>query len=200
MAILSKQIGWSQESNLLWEILRQLAKLTGIVSKAAPKYKVFTALLTQKGGDSPATINSGNLVIGATYLISVPSDGDWTNVGAPNNNVGTYFVATGTTPNSWGTAGELGYNGGAPEVVVLENTIGNIWFTYTTNGEYVVNSDGLFTVGKTWGICPANTGQGNTNTVGFTSVNIIDLGTSDSSDTLQNDLLESTSIEIRVYN
>lgn len=32
MAILSKQIGWSQESNLLWELLRELNRLSGITS------------------------------------------------------------------------------------------------------------------------------------------------------------------------
>ena len=31
MAIPSKQIGWSQESNLLWEISKQMEKLTGVV-------------------------------------------------------------------------------------------------------------------------------------------------------------------------
>jgi hypothetical protein len=34
MAILSKQIGWSQESNLLWEILNKLNRLAGVVSTA----------------------------------------------------------------------------------------------------------------------------------------------------------------------
>ena len=32
MAILSKQIGWSQESNLLWELLKELNRLSGITS------------------------------------------------------------------------------------------------------------------------------------------------------------------------
>lgn len=32
MSIPRKQIGWSQESNLLWEISRQMEKLTGVVS------------------------------------------------------------------------------------------------------------------------------------------------------------------------
>jgi len=33
MSIPSKQIGWSQESNLLWQISKQLEQLIGVVSK-----------------------------------------------------------------------------------------------------------------------------------------------------------------------
>ena len=107
-------------------------------------YKVYTALLTQSGGDDPQEfVGSGTLTVGVTYLISDnASNPDFTNVGAPNNNVGTYFVATGTTPNSWGEA-TLGYNTGAPVVTVLENTIGNIWFEFYANGQYKINSNGL---------------------------------------------------------
>jgi hypothetical protein len=50
------------------------------------------------------TINSDSLVVGAIYRITLTGGGaDWTNVGAANNNVGTIFTATGTTPTSWGT-------------------------------------------------------------------------------------------------
>ena len=44
---------------------------------------------------------------------------------------------------------QLIYNGGAPVVTVLENTIGNIWFTYNSTGQYYINSNGLFTINKT---------------------------------------------------
>ena len=36
-----------------------------------------------------------------------------------------------------------------PVVIILENTIGNIWFTYDNTGEYRVASFGLFTANKT---------------------------------------------------
>jgi hypothetical protein len=120
------------------------------VKSTIPKYKVFTALLSQSGGDDLQSQDSGSLTIGRTYLInSTPSlyGSDFTNVGAPNNNQGTYFVATGTTPN-WGINPDpnmLDYNTGAPVAIVLENTIGNIWFSYVSPGVYHVNSDGLFT-------------------------------------------------------
>jgi hypothetical protein len=107
-------------------------------------YKVYTALLTQSGGDDPQQIYSGLLNIGTTYKITNNDTGlDMTNVGAPNNNIDTYFVATGTVPNSWGE-GALDLNTGAPIVTVLENTIGNVWFTYDSIGTYIIKSDNLF--------------------------------------------------------
>ncbi len=117
-------------------------------------YKVYTALLTQSGVDDPIDVGTGLLTVGVTYYIANESIGmDFTNVGAPNNNILTFFVATGTTPNNWGESegliGILQYNTGAPVVTVLENTIGNIWFTYQDVGNYIVNSNGLFTANKT---------------------------------------------------
>ncbi len=81
---------------------------------------------------------------------------DFTNVGAPNNEVGTYFVATDTVPTSWGSKENTGYetiyyNTGAPRVLkVLENTIGNIWYTIKDNGQYVMWSNSLFTDNSTF--------------------------------------------------
>ena len=120
-----------------------------------PKYKVYTALLTQSGGDSLQSITSGDLIIGGTYLIPSrgipgPPDWDFTNVGAPNNDMGTYFVATGTIPNNWGVYGELQFNEGAPVVTVLDNTIGDIWFSYYATGIYFIHSDSLFISDKTF--------------------------------------------------
>ena len=211
MAQVSRQIGWSQESNLLYQILNQLNKLTSVLFGLKPKYKVYTALLTQSGGDQWLGITSGELTIGVTYYIETPTGNpDFTNVGAPNNNFGTYFVATGTTPNSWGTGGcNLAYNTGAPVVTVLENTIGNIWFTYSAPGEYYANSDELFTVGKTWGVADA-TYEGSTGTPVPTLID--NAGIFGANPPLQvgirlkggdyggDSLLNNTPIEIRVYN
>lgn len=116
-----------------------------------PKYKVYTALLTQSGGDNPDSTYSGDLVIGRTYQIynlGSAAGYDFTNVGAPNNDLNTWFVATGTTPNSWGFDVCLNYNSGAPVVTVLENTIGNIWFNYRNTGGYNMNSNSLFILNK----------------------------------------------------
>jgi hypothetical protein len=169
------------------------------VSDSVQPYKVFTALLTQSGGDGQISINGGNLTVGVTYFIDDPAGGDWTNVGAPNNNTGTYFIATGTTPNAWDD-GTLFYNTGAPVATVLENTIGNVWFSYSDQGEYGINTNGLLTISKTSII----TGLTNSAIV-FTDINYNDgnsiyLTTTNFSYESGNNLLLSTPIEIRVYN
>jgi hypothetical protein len=147
MRKISRQIGWSNESNLLYQILNQIIKLTSVVFALKPKYKVFTALLTQSGGDDPnERVQGDSLELGVSYYISVNSENaDLTIFGAPNNNPGTYFICTtaGVLP-SIGTISLLS-NLGAPVAIVQENTLGNIWFSFVDVGVYYVNSDGLFT-------------------------------------------------------
>lgn len=104
-------------------------------------YKVYTAQLTQGGGSNQTGINWDDpnpiLTIGVTYTIQDNGGGlDMTNVGAPNNNINTSFVATGTTPNSWGE-GVVIYNTGAPVANVVENTTGlNLYYMYAGTGQY----------------------------------------------------------------
>lgn len=171
-------------------------------------YKVFTALLTQTGGDSTGSINFNNpfpLVIGTSYTIignlSLNQGGtDFTNVGAPNNDSGTSFIATDTTP-IWGNEdGQLIFNEGAPVATVLKNNIGNIWFTYNDTGLYNLNSSALLPSNKTW--CSATLSNYNndaTNVIfGYYTDNIIQLQTLTPNDQRYNNT--DTSIEIRVYN
>ena len=166
-------------------------------------YKVYTALLTQSGGDNFAELTSGSLTVGVTYWITSGSDGDFTNVGAPNNNTDTHFVATGDVPSSWGTSGSLRYNTGAPVVTFLENTIGNIWFTYNSDSFYEIilsnsiDMDKTFlyigngpTIGKT--IFPGESG--------FKTISFPNESGSSSTLSLFGDKFEKTPIEIRVYN
>jgi hypothetical protein len=205
MAIPSRQIGWGTESNLLWQILKQITRLTSIMFSLKPKYKVFTALLTQSGGNDELGIQTGDLTIGVTYRIEETSpNSDWTNVGAPNNNLGTHFIATGTTPNSWGDPGNLRYNTGAPAVTVLENTIGNIWAIFTNNGNYLIKSDELFIDSKTTfsiGIGDLNISLPIFATDKFVNdSSTFSINTFDITQTVQNDMLYNTMFEIRVYN
>ena len=44
----SRQIGWSQESNLLYQILNQITRLTAVIFSLKPTYKVYSALLSQQ--------------------------------------------------------------------------------------------------------------------------------------------------------
>jgi hypothetical protein len=124
-------------------------------------------------------------------------------VGAPNNNTGTSFVATGTTPNAWND-GTLTYNTGAPVATILENTIGNIWFAYDTFGNYSVKSSNLFLENKTTlsiNLMGDDLGNGflclsyiqNTEKLGIVTGTELD-GAQD------NVLIWKTPIEIRVYN
>ncbi len=119
---------------------------------ASKPYKVFTALVSQAGGDTQATVGAeGLMVLGITYLIDDNSnDADLTVFGAPNSNVGTSFICTtaGTLPNDPGIL--LIYNNGAPVATILENTIGNIFFEYTGEGKYSIKSNNLFTLDKTF--------------------------------------------------
>jgi hypothetical protein len=175
-------------------------------------YKVYTALLTQSGGDDPLSIQSGILTVGVTYFLDDNSGyPDFTNVGAPNNNSGTYFVATGTIPNSWGQSTLL-YNSGAPVVTVLENTIGNIWFTYVGVGIYAINANNLFTSNKTYFVMqnptdgdmtsfylPSQTTIVNDSTLYFNS-GVLSVTPLPVSITNVNNIVSNTPIEIRVYN
>jgi hypothetical protein len=104
-----------------------------------PQYTSYVALLSQQGGSSLKNTLNGDLAIGTTYqIIDNGVTGDWTNVGAPNNDIGTYFVATGLTPANWGNSDAvLESNSGSPTVEVLENNLGfNPYFAYVTNGYY----------------------------------------------------------------
>jgi hypothetical protein len=180
-----------------------------------PTYKVYTALLTQSGGDNPYGVTeiNGDLSIGVTYKIEDQGGSGWdfTNVGAPNNNLETYFVATGTTPNSWGIDGALRVNSGAPVVTVLENTIGNIWWTYDSPGNYsIVTNDNLFTPNKTYTNLQLWGDDGASPRVGYIAwgtTNQLIFSLTDVNGVLSNTLGSNanpavflTSIEIRVYN
>lgn len=174
-----------------------------------PAYKVYTALLTQSGGDDPDSIDSGNTVIGVTYTIDGSAEGDdFRNIGGPlityNGEFTDYsFVATGTTPNNWVNTTVLRFNTGAPVVTVLENTIGNIWFIYDSTGYYGVNSNELFIENKTTQYINSGllTEEGcaiihNT----LTTPSSKKIFTVDSGFNLINGSLNQTPIEIRVYN
>lgn len=212
MSIPSKQIGWSNESNLLWEISKQMERLTKVVyANAAPTstYKVYTALLTQNGGGDKENISSGALTKGVTYAPNDILDGGWdfSNVGGPIYPDDAAFVATESIePNSYGIT-SLGYDTGVPVVTVLENTIGNVWFTYDTAGQYSINSNGLFIINKTIfnGVtyyeannasitdCISDIENNTSSTISIWSFSRADNGTIDNA-------LNNTPIEIRVYN
>jgi hypothetical protein len=113
------------------------------ITGGSSTYKVYSAIVNQSGEYNVIEIDNtnGDLVIGRTYqIIATDSDScNFTNVGAPRNDISTYFVATGTTPTSWGNDNKarLQYVEGAPVVNVLENTIGDIVWIYDGTGFYM---------------------------------------------------------------
>jgi hypothetical protein len=168
-------------------------------------YKVYTALLTQSGGSDIQSVYAPNtLTIGVTYQIIQDDIGcDFTNVGSPNNSVGTYFVATGITPNSWGdtSSAALEYNTGAPVATVLENTIGNVWFEYNNVGEYYVKSNVLFTTNKTLAFGSFyNPGPQIYFYINNSIINENEVFLQTGDPTSADGYLSNTPIEIRVYN
>jgi hypothetical protein len=166
-------------------------------------YKVFTALLTQTGDSDYQTITSGQVEKGVTYRITDDGGSGWdfTNVGAPNNDIDTYFIATDNlTPNSWGSGGMLAYDLGAPVATVLENTMGNIYMFYGSNvGEYGIAWNSPFKQERTWvTTTPAEAGSSSLiSALRKTDEAIVVLTTFDGSPS--DDILSYTPIEIRYY-
>jgi hypothetical protein len=186
-------------------------------------YKVYTALLTQSGGSDFQNVNSGPLIKGVSYngaalFCMIPFEPyDFSNVGGPKYPESFSFVATSSdVPNSYGSC-TIQYNTGAPVVTVLENTIGDIWFTYNAVGQYKINSNTLFTPNKTFllngtslgatmfnKMIPSD-GSGILNNVGYVitydGINRIAINSFIDNEIYGNDVLDGlVPIEIRVYN
>ena len=67
MAILSRQIGWSQESNLIYELLRELNRLNGILGSSPLTTSQLAALPVY--ADNAAAL-AGGLTAGQLYRTS----------------------------------------------------------------------------------------------------------------------------------
>jgi hypothetical protein len=176
-----------------------------------PTYKVYTALLTQSGSTNVITINSGGVVKGVTYtyLTGGNENIDFSNVfpvvpgEIPNNMVAT----SSGIPNNWNGV-FLTYDTGAPSVTVLENTLGNIWFSYSSLGEYVcISNKNLFPFDKTF-INVGSVGSVEYSISGDVPIVQISILSSSSffiqntsQGTIREDgMLWNTPLEIRVYN
>ena len=83
MGIFNKQIGWSQESNLLWEIANQVNRLIGVTSKISgptgPQGPAGPAggLFAQTANSTPVTATTveTSLVNSGVGSMSVPANG-----------------------------------------------------------------------------------------------------------------------------
>ncbi len=105
-------------------------------------YKVYSSIINQVITEQKTSpVKPGEkFIIGKTYFISTLAKGDdFTNIGASQNLTGTYFIATGESPNSWSKS-EIIYDN-APVITELENTLGvDLYWKYKDVGQYILNS------------------------------------------------------------
>jgi hypothetical protein len=97
--------------------------------------RAFTSRGLDKGDQwgSYTSITSGPLTVGGFYIISTGNAGDnFTNVGAANNNTGTTFIATGTTPAVW-TNGSVLQRRGATQDLDLTRGYGTTFPDRSSN-------------------------------------------------------------------
>ena len=85
-----------------------------------------------------------------------------------------------------------------PTVIVLKNTIGNIVWSYSDVGDYIGTLAGAFTANKT--MCFYGSILGRFMYIEVMSTDTLELSTANITNTPTNSLLNSQSIEIRVYN
>lgn len=106
-------------------------------------YKVYAALVTQVG-TYPDVVWPGPFVIGNTYIVPfLISSDDFSNIGYVAN--GVPFVATGTTPASWGQFNsqvrEL-ISSVLPSIEIINNTLGiTLTPSYRDVNSFFLNSD-----------------------------------------------------------
>jgi hypothetical protein len=196
-------------SSRFFDLPKMLKEVLSRLSPQEPKYKVYTALLTQSGGDVPNVVfGDESLVPGVSYTITKnPDNYDLTPYGAPNSNVGTSFVSTSDMafPPSYTESLELSYNTGAPVATVLENTLGgDIVWSRVREGMYIGTLLGVFTTEKTF-ILGLTTSYSQTSVLrdnysatygDENSIYVVSMNDNIDSD----NVLISTPIEIRVYN
>jgi hypothetical protein len=90
MAIPSRQIGWSQKANLLWQISKQLEKLTQVAGNVV--LTTTTTTSSTSTSTTSTTTTSGSLYEAVPVYIGTNTFDACTNGGTPN---GTFYVASG---------------------------------------------------------------------------------------------------------
>ena len=86
-----------------------------------------------------------------------------------------------------------------PTALVLENTIGNIVWSYSDIGDYIGTLSNSFVIGKTYAMAANYVSGINVFVIDNTTINTINIQSLDLSGNNTNGILNSTPIEIRVY-
>lgn len=185
----------------LQAIVQEIENIVPFTPIPIESYLVYTAVLSQSGGDNPKTIGEGiPLVAGVRYEFGPTAiDGSWdfSNVGGPMYPKTHAFTATASDiPNSWTGVSFLSYNEGDPVVTVLENNLGDIYWTYDSTGFYTGHSGGAFTENKSFALISSSTmGAIVTNISVYDNSNVL-IVASDSEGYRENFIAY---VEIRVY-
>jgi len=175
---------------------------------AIPSSKQYKFLLSQSGGDDPQTATSGSLTQGVTYeIVAFETGDDFTPSGAPNNTVGTKWIANGTAP-TWSEGSEIGFDN-AP---IVNNNFGlnDFWlergeFSGTFTGCYYIKSDGKFTENKVFfpthhGFCEWLPDTANKYGLNWIDENTILIVTADNDASYVDGLLNNTPISFEIFN
>ena len=89
----------------------------------------------------------------------------------------------------------------APTAIVLNNTLGDVTFSYVGVGRYNITTNSLFTLNKTFALTTnSNRGVNSIYQIDIDNFRIYCKDLTSSGIPLLNDALNNTSIEIRVYN
>lgn len=172
-------------------------------------YQVFTALLSQTGESNWINQTSGTFTVGVTYKFDTYNGiDDFSNIGGPPAApYGTWdgysFIATGTTPLVYTNSSSIDHNLGAPKAIILENTIGDFYFTYDDFGKFSCHSNVTFDIYKTFvTIANSNSFSGGGIGIADTDVltNSVQIATWNAEFIPAVDNLFFTPFEIRVYN
>lgn len=138
------------------------------------------------------TINSGGF--NSTFEITAVLSDNFSNVGYVSSDV---FTATGTTPTYWGNSTVvIDADASAPIATVMENSIGDIEWTYQSSGRYRAELTGAFTNQKTFVMLQI--GESTITSVGVSELNMNYVEITNYS--FIDNVFTNTAIEIRVYN
>lgn len=148
----------SMESKIIEDVTYLVDEVNKLEDSSRP-YRSFTALLYQDGGSDRRQMRGdgeGDLGVARTgttvYIALNPNGKDYSSIGAPSSDKGTWFILTrDISYEDLDIDTVFNIDLGAPLVVsLLENSIGNIWFTYNDIGQYSINSNELFNERKTY--------------------------------------------------
>ena len=158
--------------------------------------------INKGAGDSSENYNIYNFTRGKIdFSISNSNGGITASPATLDTQLATLGQVKGTRPYKVYTALFSQNSTSNPTVVILENTLGTVTFTRSSNGVYIVNSSGLFTADKTFVIMGAGVNANVTNAITLMDSSTFYIVTKESSTQSSTDSANTkVAFEIRVYN